>query len=80
MGRDAVYSLILCKPPLGLDRTRIRAVDWESLATTFARPLEIRRMDYHAYPLLAFAFIESPDMEEPHRLLHADFAPFIQMD
>lgn len=80
VGRDAVYSLIICRQPQGLDRARIRTVDWESLATTFARPLEIRRMDYHAYPLLAFAFIESPDMEEPRRLLHADFAPFLQLD
>ena len=37
-------------------------------------------MDYRAYPLLAFAFIESPDMEEPRRLLQADFAQFVQMD
>jgi hypothetical protein len=80
VGRDAVYSLVVCKPPQDLDRARIRDVDWDRLATTFSRPLEIRRMDYHAYPLLAFAFIESPDLEEPRRLLDADFAPFLQLD
>ena len=79
-GRDAVYSLIICRRPQGPDRARIRGVDWDSLAATFSQPLEIRRMDYRAYPLLAFAFIESPDMEEPRRLLQADFAQFVQMD
>jgi hypothetical protein len=78
-GRDSVYSLVLCKPPFHLDRSRIRAVDWEGLAGVFSKPLEIRPMDFHAYPLLALAFIESPDMEEPTRLLNADFSPYLTL-
>lgn len=80
VGRESVYSLVLCKPPPDIDRARIRSVDLEELATVFCQPLEVRPMDYRAYPLLALAFIESPDMEEPRRLLDADFAPFIFVD
>lgn len=80
VGREGVYSLVLCKPPADLDRARIRGVDLEALATVFSRPLEVRPMDYRMYPLVALAFIESPNMEEPRRLLHADFAPFLLLD
>jgi hypothetical protein len=79
-GRDGVYSLVLCKPPTGLDRARIRGVDWEALAAVFSRPLEVRPMDYRRYPLLALAFIESPNLDEPRRLLDANFAPFLNLD
>ena len=80
VGRESVYSLVLCKPPADFDRARIRGVDLEELATVFSHPLEVRPMDYRTYPLLALAFIESPDMEEPRRLLDADFAPFLFLD
>jgi hypothetical protein len=79
VGRDSVYSLVLCKPPEGMDHKRIAAVDWEGLSSMFARPLEIRPMDHQAYPLLALAFVESEDYEEPRRLLSADFSPFVRV-
>ncbi len=80
VGRDSVYSLVLCKPPMDMDRTRIRGVDLEALAAVFSRPLEVRPMDYRTYPLMALAFIESPNLDEPRRLLSADFAPFLLLD
>lgn len=79
-GCEGVYTLVLCKPPQDLDRARILRVDWGGLGASFGRLLELRPMDYRAYPLLALAFIWSPDLEEPRRLLEAEFGRFITLD
>jgi hypothetical protein len=74
-----VFCLVICALSSTLDRTRIRSVDWAALESLFTHPLEIRRMDYRRFPVLAMAIIESPSLDEPRSLFQVDFNDFVRL-
>lgn len=77
-----IYSLIVADIPKHIDRERIASIDYEGLLATFKKPLEIRKINYKRYPILAFLFTEadSNDWEEVHKILKVNFADFIKMN
>ncbi|MEJ2368736.1 MAG: ATP-grasp domain-containing protein [Acidobacteriota bacterium] len=74
---ESIYSLVVCHLPRTLNRTSVCEVRWEELQSRFEHLLEFRPMDYRRFPLLGFAFIKSPGMDEPEALLHEDFTRYL---
>lgn len=74
---DRVFSVVILGLPKTLDRSTIRSVHWEQLASSFSNLRELRKVDYRTYPVLGFAFLESPDMDEPRRILDLDLLQFL---
>lgn len=64
-----------------VDRTRIASVDYQAFSARFPGLLELRPVDYKAYSVFAFAFVETPqgEMEELKAMLGADLTEFLRM-
>jgi len=75
----SVFCLVICALPSTLDRTQIVGVDWDGLESLFRHPLEIRRMDYRRFPVLAMAIVESRDLAELRSLFEVDFTGFVRL-
>jgi hypothetical protein len=67
-------ALVVADFPIDVDRTKIRAVDYESFERRFSRPLELRRVDFRRFPVFAFLYVEVPenDYSELEAVLSAD--------
>lgn len=73
-----ITSLCLADLPAGFDRSRIKDVDWAGLEGMFETVLDMRKINYREYPVLAFVFIETSE-ENAHLLdtaLRTDFSQF----
>ncbi|WP_338669156.1 ATP-grasp domain-containing protein [Pseudodesulfovibrio methanolicus] len=68
--------------PSSLDRTAIRSIDYAGFQSMFYNILELRKIDYHQYPVFAFAFASMPEAEldalKP--TLTQDFTRFVVME
>ncbi|MGE4292066.1 MAG: ATP-grasp domain-containing protein [Desulfovibrio sp.] len=81
-GREGkVWSLVVADIPPDVDRSRIASVDYEAFRAAFARPLELRPVDYVRYSVFAFLFAETPeaDLSELTAILKADLRRYIRM-
>jgi hypothetical protein len=76
-----IYSLIVADIPKHIDREKIESIDYDRFLSLFKRPLEIRKINYKKYPIMAFLFTEadSNDWEEVHKILKVDFADYIKL-
>ncbi|EGB15129.1 hypothetical protein DND132_1923 [Pseudodesulfovibrio mercurii] len=72
-------AMVIGDLPSSLDRTRIRDVDYEGFQSLFANILELRKIDYHQYPVFAFAFVSLPETELPalKQTVSQDFTRFV---
>ncbi len=79
--RDRVYGVVVCDIPASVDRAAIESVDYDALEACFSRPLEVRRVDFRRYPVLAFVFAEVPasDLSELRAMLGADLTAYVHM-
>ena len=57
-GKDGICSLVLVDVPKGLNPGNIVSFDYNAVASRFEKVLDMRRIDYHQYPVFAFMFIE----------------------
>ncbi len=78
-GKDGkVYSLVLIDVPKGLEAARIKGFDYDAVFKGFGKVLEFRKIDFHEYPVFAFAFIETPaGSTELETVLKTDFSRFV---
>ncbi len=59
-GKDGkVFSLVLIDVPKGLKAENIEGFNYDAAAARFGKVLELRKIDYHKYPVFAFLFIET---------------------
>lgn len=74
-----VYAMVIGDVPSDVDRDAIVSVDCDSFSDQFEEVLELRKMDYRAYPLFAMAFARAGarDIEALKDILKADFSRFI---
>ena len=49
-----VYAMVIGDVPAGIDRQKIAKVDYDRFCDQFDKVLELRRIDYTAYPVFAF--------------------------
>lgn len=73
------YSFTIADIPASIDRKQIESIDYDRFLQMFAKPLEVRRIDYSKYPVFCFVFSETTTDEELDRILQVDFSDFINV-
>ncbi len=75
-----IYSLCLADLPSSLDRQAITEVDWDGVADMFEEVLELRKIDYSEFPVLAFVFSATSQKNSMllDAALRADFTRFVK--
>ncbi len=75
-----LFGLIVLDNSTGFSAEEIKAFDYEKLLTRFEKPLELRKIDYHEYPLFGFVFTETREenYDELVRILQSDLKEFVQ--
>ncbi len=74
-----VVGVVVADVAADVDCSAITSVDYEAFEAKFSKPLELRRIDVHEYPVFAFLFAEVPedDLSELRALLHSDLNEFL---
>lgn len=81
-GREGkVWSLVVADIHPDVDRMAIASVDYEAFSAAFAKPLELRPVDWKRYSAFAFLFAETPeaDISELEAILSADLRCYLRM-
>lgn len=76
---DKLFSLTVLDNNSGMEPAEITAFDYQALANDFEKPLLIRTLDIHTYPLFGFVFAESDpeNKTELYAILHSDLRKYI---
>lgn len=75
-----IFSMCVADLPASVDRQAITEVDWDGVADLFEDVLELRKIDYREFPVLAFVFAAT-SRENTMMLdaaLRANFARFVK--
>ncbi len=73
------YSNIVLNNSTGIEGKHIKSFDYEKLLSAFENPLELRKTDFHKFPLFGFLFCETRDsnLAELDRILMSDLREYI---
>lgn len=76
-----LYGLIVLDNSTGIKAEEIKSFDYKKLLDRFEKPLELREIDYHEYPLFGFVFTETREenFEELVNILQSDLSEFVQV-
>ncbi len=76
---STIFSLIVLNNSTGVKGIDIESFDYEKLLARFHKPLELRRIDFTAFPLFGFLFTEtaSDNYCELERILTSDLKEYI---
>jgi len=77
---NKVYSVIVLDNSTGLHEDQIHSFDYDKLLTLFEHPLELRKINYHKYPVFGFLFTETKisNMQELITILKSNLREFIR--
>ena len=81
-GKDGkTFSLVILDNPTGMRPDRIVSFDYEKLLLRFDKPLELRKLDIHQYPIFGFLFLETQkeNFTELQSILNSDMWEFIRL-
>lgn len=78
---ELVYSMILLENSTGYPEEKITSFDYDRLLSTFSNPLELRKIDFHEYPVFAILFTETDtdDAQELEAILHSDLREYVRL-
>jgi len=78
---DKLYSMIILDNSSGIETNKIRSFDYDKLAKPLENVLEMRKLDFHTYPVFGFLFTEtSPhNFQEVKNILQSDLKEYIQL-
>ncbi|AEE19789.1 ATP-grasp domain-containing protein [Dokdonia sp. 4H-3-7-5] len=76
---DKVFSIIILDNSTGIPAESIKSFDYEKIATKFEKPVLVRPLDIHSYPVFGFIFTETnPDNErELTDILTSDLKEYV---
>ena len=76
---DEIYSLIILDNSTGVPSENIAKFDYEKLLKQFSNPLELRKIDYRAYPIFGMLFTQSEKSKfsEVEKILVSNLREFI---
>lgn len=76
---NSIYSLVILDNATGFTPSQIRDFDYEKLLGSFENPLELRKIDYHQYPVFGFLFLKTSveNYLEIENILHSDLRDFV---
>jgi hypothetical protein len=74
-----LYGLVILDNSTGIRAELIRKFDYDKLLSTFEKPLELRKLDYHEYPLFGYLYTETREdnFEELMSILKSDLKEFV---
>lgn len=74
-----LFSIIVLDNSTGLAADAIASFDYDKLMTGFERPLILRKIDYHQYPVFGFLFVETREdnFAELRNILVSDLREFV---
>ncbi len=75
-----VYALLVVQPPGDADPGAVAGFDYDTFVAGFTAPLEMRPVDYPAYPVFGFLFVRMPDgiLTEAEAFLRSDLKGVIR--
>lgn len=75
----SVFALIALGNTTGIDGSEVEAFDHDALASRFTNPLELRKTDYHRYPIFGFLFVRTnaDQLAELDWALRSDLFEFV---
>ncbi len=78
---DALYSVIVLDNTTGAEGAQIASFDYERVLSIFAKPLDLRKIDYTEYPVFGFLFAETPagHYAELENILKSDLREYITL-
>ena len=76
-----MYGLVVLDKPGDVPTEQIKKFNYKQLLAQFEKPLELRRINYQAYPVFGFLFVETQaeNMAELETILRSDLKEFIRM-
>ena len=79
--KGKTYAMMVIENSTGYKAEEIKSFNYEKLLADFEKPIELRRIDYHQYPVFGFLFVESRDenYQELERILHSDLREYIEL-
>ncbi|MFC1512930.1 ATP-grasp domain-containing protein [Thermodesulfobacteriota bacterium] len=74
-----LFSIIILDNSTGINATEISSFAYEKLMATFAKPLELRKVDYKQYPVFGILFAETgaDNFVELKNILDSDLREFV---
>ncbi len=78
---EKLYSLVVLDNSTGKESHEIKAFDYDKLLAGFKKPIELRKIDYHKYPVFAFLFVETEkdNFAELQNILDSDLNEFVSL-
>ncbi len=75
------YAFILGDIPKEISSNQVKSVDYEKFTNKFTHPLDIRKMNFHEYPLFSIAFVKfsSTDEAEMKKIMRDRFLDVINV-
>lgn len=76
------YAIVVLDNSTGVESDQIASFDYEKLRSRFAEVMELRKIDYRAYPVFGFAFTKTAqqNLSELDDILRSDLSEFITVD
>ena len=79
-GREGkLFSIVVLDNSTGFEAHEIRSFDYDRMLATFEKPLELRAIDFTAYPVFGFLFTETSEdnQQELLTILNSDLREFV---
>jgi hypothetical protein len=75
------YAMMVIENSTGYTADQIKAFNYDKLLADFEKPIELRKIDYHQYPVFGFLFVESRDenYQELERILNSDLHEYVEL-
>jgi len=54
-----IFSIVVLDNSTGVETAKIKSFDYDKLLSQFEKPLELRKIDFHQYPVFGFLFVET---------------------
>jgi hypothetical protein len=77
--KDEMYSIVVLDNSTGIPTTKVKSFDYEKLLSKFEEPLELRKIDFHKYPVFGFLFTKTKkeNIQELQYILSSDLKEFV---
>jgi hypothetical protein len=75
----AVFSNIVLNNSTGIEGKNIKSFNYEKLLADFENPLELRKADFHKFPLFGFLFCQTSknNLQELDKILNSDLNEYL---
>jgi len=79
--KGSTFAMMVLENSTGYEARQIKSFDYEKLLTNFTKPLELRKINYHEYPVFGFLFAESKNqhLSELKRILKSNLREYVEL-